>query len=252
MDDATDEIVIGGMGELHLDVLVRRLREDLRVHASVGTPQVAYRETLREPIVVEDRFARQAAGRGQFAEVVVRLEPLPRESGIRFAFEAKPEEIPKAYAAAIESALRGTLTNGPLAGYPLADIGATVIGGSFHPVDSSELAFRAATSAALHKAYGAGVFELLEPIMEGEVITPAEYLGEVMEDLARRRGEIRTLRPLETVQILMVSVPLAETFGYATRLRSLTQGRATCSLRVARYEMVPEGLREKIVKSRGY
>ncbi len=252
VDDATDEIVIGGMGELHLDVLVRRLREDLRVHASVGTPQVAYRETLREPIVVEDRFARQAAGRGQFAEVVVRLEPLPRESGIRFAFEAKPEEIPKAYAAAIESALRGTLTNGPLAGYPLADIGATVIGGSFHPVDSSELAFRAATSAALHKAYGAGVFELLEPIMEGEVITPAEYLGEVMEDLARRRGEIRTLRPLETVQILMVSVPLAETFGYATRLRSLTQGRATCSLRVARYEMVPEGLREKIVKSRGY
>jgi elongation factor G len=252
VDEATDEIVIGGMGELHLDVLVRRLREDLRIHASVGTPQVAYRETLREAVVVEDRFARQAAGRGQFAEVIVRLEPLPRESGIRFAFEAKPEEIPKAYAAAIESALRGTLTNGPLAGYPLADIGATVIGGSFHPVDSSELAFRAATSAALHKAYGAGVFELLEPIMEGEVITPAEYLGEVMEDLARRRGEIRTLRPLETVQILMVSVPLAETFGYATRLRSLTQGRATCSLRVARYEMVPEGLRGKIVKSRGY
>jgi len=240
------------MGELHLDVLVRRLREDLKIHASVGTPQVAYRETLRGPVVAEDRFTRQAAGRGHFAHVVLRLEPLPRDSGIQFALEATAEEIPKAYVGAVESALRGTLTNGPLAGYPLADIGVTVIGGSFHPVDSSELAFRAAASSALHKAYGAGVFELLEPIMEGEVITPAEYLGEVMEDLARRRGEIGTLRSLETVQILMVSVPLAETFGYATRLRSLTQGRATYSLRVARYEVVPEGSREKIVKSRGY
>ena len=252
VDETTDQIIIGGMGELHLDVLVRRLREELRLRASVGTPQVAYRETLRDPVVVEDRFARQAAGRGQFAHVVLRLEPLPRESGITFALQASPQEIPKVYAEAIESALRSTLTNGPLAGYPLADIGATVIGGSFHPVDSSELAFRAAASAALHKAYSAGVFELLEPIMEGEVITPAEYLGEVMEDLARRRGEIRMLRSLETVQILMVCIPLGETFGYATRLRSLTQGRATYSLRVARYEIVPEGLREKIVKSRGY
>ncbi len=252
VDETTDQIIIGGMGELHLDVLVRRLREDLRIHVSVGTPQVAYRETLREPVVAEDRFSRQAGGRGQFAHVVLRLEPLARDSGITYAFQAKPEEIPKAYAAAIESALRGTLTNGPLAGYPLADIGAAVIGGSYHPVDSSELAFRAAASSALHKAYGAGVFELLEPVMEGEVITPAEYLGEVMEDLARRRGEIRTLRSLETVQILMVCIPLAETFGYATRLRSLTQGRATYSLRVARYEVVPEALREKIVKSRGY
>ena len=252
VDETTDQIVIGGMGELHLDVLVRRLREELRVQVSVGTPQVAYRETLREPVVAEERFSRQAAGRGQFAHIVLRLEPLARESGITFSFEARPEEVPKAYAAAIESALRGTLTNGPLAGYPLADIGAAVIGGSYHPVDSSELAFRAAASAALHKAYGAGVFELLEPIMEGEVITPAEYLGEVMEDLARRRGEIRSLRSLETVQILMVCIPLAETFGYATRLRSLTQGRATYSLRVARYEVVPAALREKVVKSRGY
>ncbi len=252
VDETTDQVVIGGMGELHLDVLVRRLREDLRIHASVGTPQVAYRETLREPVVAEERFARQAAGKGQFAHVVLRLEPLPRDSGITFAFLASSEQIPKTYAGAVESAVRGTLTNGPLAGYPLADIGAAVIGGSYHPVDSSELAFRAAASAALHKAYGAGVFELLEPIMEGEVITPAEYLGEVMEDLARRRGEIRTLRSLETVQILMVCIPLGETFGYATRLRSLTQGRATYSLRVARYEVVPETLREKIVKSRGY
>ena len=144
------------------------------------------------------------------------------------------------------------MTNGPVAGYPLTDIGATVIGGSFHPVDSSELAFRAATSVALHKAYATGVFGLLEPIMEGEVVTPSEYLGDVMEDLARRRGEIRELQARETVQILSVCVPLAETFGYATRLRSLTQGRAMYSLRVVRYDNVPDGLREKIVRSRGY
>jgi elongation factor G len=134
----------------------------------------------------------------------------------------------------------------------LADIGATDVGGSYHPVDSSDIAFRAATSAALHRAYDEGEFDLLEPILEGEVITPGEYLGEVMEDLARRRGEIRELQSRETVQILVVSVPLAETFGYATRLRSLTQGRATYSLRVSRYDTVPEGLKEKIIRSRGY
>jgi elongation factor G len=250
-DETTDQTIIGGMGELHLEVLVRRLREDLGVHVNVGKPQVAYRETLGEAVVVEDRYSKQAGGRGQFAHIVLRLEPLPRGSGIRFAFEAA-NEIPQQYESAIESTLRGTLTNGPVAGYPLADIGATVIGGSFHPVDSSELAFRAATSFALRKAYSAGVFELLEPIMEGEVITPAEYLGEVMEDLARRRGEIQRLRSREAVQILFVSVPLAETFGYATRLRSLTQGRATYSLRVVRYDIVPQGAREKIIKSRGY
>ena len=126
------------------------------------------------------------------------------------------------------------------------------MGGSFHPVHSSELAFRAATAGALQRAYSEGAFELLEPIMEGEVITPADYLGEVMEDLARRRGEIRELQQRETVQILRVAVPLAETFGYATRLRSLTQGRATYSLRVERYDLVPEGLEEKIIRSRGY
>ncbi|MEW5826836.1 MAG: elongation factor G [Candidatus Bipolaricaulota bacterium] len=252
IDETTDQIIMGGMGELHLEVLVRRLREELRVHANVGTPQVAYRETLREPLVVEEHFVRQVGGRGQYAHVVLRLEPLERGRGLETRFDVAPEEIPPTYRAAVESALRGTLTNGPVAGYPLADIGATVIGGSFHPVDSSELAFRAATSSALHKAYGAGAFELLEPIMEGEVVTPAEYLGEVLEDLARRRGEVQSMRALETAQILAVSLPLAETFGYATRLRSLSQGRAAYSLRVARYDVVPEGLREKIVKSRGY
>ncbi|MGD9675512.1 MAG: elongation factor G [Candidatus Bipolaricaulia bacterium] len=252
VDETTDQIVIGGMGELHLDVLIRRLREELGVHANVGTPQVAYRETLRESVVAEDRFTRQAAGRGQYAHVILQLEPLARGSGVQVRFLAQPDEIPKTYETAITSTLHGTLTNGPLAGYPLADIGATVTGGSYHPVDSSELAFRAATSSALRTAYGQGVFDLLEPILEGEVITPGGYLGEVMEDLARRRGEIQELRSRGEIQILRVSIPLAETFGYATRLRSLTQGRATYSLKVARYAVVPDGSREKIIKSRGY
>jgi len=251
-DESTNQTILAGMGELHLEVLIRRLRDEFNMQVHVGQPQVAYRETLAQPINVEDRFDKQAAGKGQFAHVLIKLEPLQRGAGFAFDCTAPTEEIPKEYRSPIESALRGTLTNGPLAGYPLADIGATVTGGSFHPVDSSELAFRAATAGALHRAYSGGVFELLEPIMEGEVITPPDYLGEVMEDLARRRGEIRELQQRETVQILRVAVPLAETFGYATRLRSLTQGRATYSLRVERYDLVPEGLKEKIIRSRGY
>lgn len=251
-DESTNQTILAGMGELHLEVLIRRLRDEFDMRVHVGRPQVAYRETLTQPIEVEDRFDKQAGGKGQFAHVRIKLEPLQRGAGFAFDCTAPTEEIPKEYISAIESALRGALTNGPVAGYPLADIEATVIGGSFHPVDSSELAFRAATAGALHRAYREGVFGLLEPIMEGEVITPADYLGEVMEDLARRRGEIRELQHRETAQILRVAVPLAETFGYATRLRSLTQGRATYSLRVERYDLVPEGLKEKIIRSRGY
>ena len=251
-DEFTNQTIIAGMGELHLEVLVRRLRDEFGMQVHVGQPQVAYRETLNVPLEAEDRFERQTGGKGQFGHVKVKLEPLPRGAGFVFTWSAPDEEIPKEYRKPIESALRATLTNGPVAGYPLTDIGATVTGGSFHPVDSSELAFRAATAGALQRAYSDGVFGLLEPIMEGEVITPADYLGEVMEDLARRRGEIRELQQRETVQLLRVAIPLMETFGYATRLRSLTQGRATYSLRVERYDLVPESLREKIIRSRGY
>ncbi len=251
-DETTNQTVVAGMGELHLEVLLRRLRDEFGVVVHVGKPQVAYRETLREPVIVKETFDRPAGGRGQFATVEIRLEPLPRGNGIGFGCEASPEQVPKGFRVAVEEGVRQTLTNGPLAGYPLADVGATLIGGSFHPVDSTELAFRAAAAVAIHSAYDRGHFDLLEPIMEGEVISPSEYLGEVMEDLARRRGEIRELKSRETVQMIRVAVPLAETFGYATRLRSLTQGRATYSLRVTGYEVVPEGKREAIIKSRGY
>jgi len=252
VDETTNQTIIAGMGELHLEVLVRRLREEYGISALVGQPQVAYRETLCAPVVVEEKFARQMGGRGQYGHVIVRFEPLARGSGFHFTDAVEHDEIPKEYRRAVEAGLEETLTNGPLAGYPLVDIGAVLLGGSFHPVDSSELAFRAAAAAALHKAYSTGKFSLLEPIMEGEVITPGEYLGEVMEDLARRRGVIRELESRETFQIVFVAVPLKETFGYATRLRSLTQGRATYTLRVAQYETVPEGLEKEIIKSRGY
>ena len=240
------------MGELHLEVLMRRLREEMGVIAHVGEPQVAYHETLRDPIRVEGTFDQQIGGRGHYAHVIVDLAPLARGSGFTFSDDAQETDIPRQYRSAIEDGVRETLTNGPLAGYPLVDIGATLIGGSYHPVDSSEIAFRAAAAAAIHEAHSAGSFDLLEPIMEGEVVTPGEYLGEVLEDLARRRGEICELRSRETVQIVYVAVPLVETFGYATRLRSLTQGRAMYTLRVTRYEVVPMGMREKIIKSRGY
>ena len=252
VDKTTNQTIISGMGELHLEVLIRRLREEHGVTAHVGKPQVAYRETLREPIEIEEKFIKQTGGRGQYGHVVVRFEPLAREDGFRFTNTLKDDEIPREYRAAVEVWLREALTNGPLAGYPLVDVGATLVGGSFHPVDSSELAFQAAAAAVLRKAYEKGKFDLLEPIMEGEVITPAEYVGEVMEDLARRRGEVGELRVQDSIQIVFVAVPLAETFGYATRLRSLTQGRGTYTLRVARYEVVPEGLKEKIIRSRGY
>jgi elongation factor G len=251
-DETTNQTIVSGMGELHLEVLVRRLREEFGIIAHVGKPQVAYLETLHEPIEVEEEFTTPMGGRGQYARVVIRFDPLPRGSGFQFKDLVKEGDLPREYRVVVEDGLRETLTNGPLAGYPLVDIGATLIGGSFHPADSSALAFRAAAGIALHKAYSNGNFDLLEPIMEGEVIVPGEYLGEVLEDLARRRGEIQELQLRETVQIAYVSVPLGETFGYATRLRSLTQGRGTYTLQVARYDVVPEGLREKIIRSRGY
>jgi len=251
-DETTNQTIVSGMGELHLEVLMRRLREELGVEAHIGTPQVAYLETLRDPIEVQETFLKQTGGRAHFGEVSLRLTPLPRGKGFSFAVDASPEEVPEVFHAAVEEGVQETLTNGPLAGYPLVDVGATLIGGSFHPVDSSELAFRAAAVAAVHKAYEKGTFDLLEPIMQGEIVTPGEYVGEVLEDLARRRGRIRELQLRETVQIIRVSVPLGETFGYATRLRSLTQGRAFYTLQVTNYDVVPERSKEEIIRSRGY
>jgi len=252
VDETTSQTVISGMGELHLEILMERLRKEERISVAMGKPQVAYRETLREPINVDKEFAKQTAGRGQYGHVIVYLGPLSRGSAVQFVDAVKKDEIPKQYRGAAISAMRELLTNGPLAGYPLVDIKITLVGGSFSPVDSSEVAFRAAAADALHDVFERGVFDLLEPIMEGEVATPGEYLGEVMDDLGQRRGVIQSCQPRGTVQVIVVCVPLAETFGYATRLRSLTQGRAAYTLRVTRYDVVPEELSRMIKRSRGY
>lgn len=252
VDETTNQTVISGMGELHLEILMERLRKEERISVAMGKPQVAYRETLREPISVDKKFAKQTTGRGQYAHVIVYLEPLSRGSGVQFVDAVKKDEIPKQYRAAAIGTMRELLTNGPLAGYPLVDIKVTLAGGSFNPVDSSEVAFRAAATDALHDVFERGTFDLLEPIMEGEVTTPGEYLGEVMDDLGQRRGVIQSCQPRGEVQVIVVCVPLAETFGYATRLRSLTQGRAAYTLRVTRYDTVPEELSGMIMRSRGY
>lgn len=252
VDETTNQTIISGMGELHLEILMERLSKEEGISVAMGKPQVAYRETLGEPISVDKEFAKQTTGRGQYAHVIVYLEPLSRGSGVQFVDAVKKDEIPKQYRAAAIGAMRELLTNGPLAGYPLVDIKVTLAGGSFSPVDSSEVAFRAAATDALHDVFERGTFDLLEPIMEGEVATPGEYLGEVMDDLGQRRGVIQSCQPRGGVQVIVVCVPLAQTFGYATRLRSLTQGRAAYTLRVTRYDVVPEELSRMIMRSRGY
>lgn len=252
VDETTNQTIISGMGELHLEIMMGRLRKEEGLSVAMGKPQVAYRETLREPISVDKEFAKQTTGRGQYAHVIVDLEPLSRGSGVQFVDAVKKDEIPKQYRAAAIGAMRELLTNGPLAGYPLVDIKVTLAGGSFNPVDSSEVAFRAAATDAFHDVFERGTFDLLEPIMEGEVSTPGEYLGEVMDDLGQRRGVIQSCQPRGGVQVIVVCVPLAQTFGYATRLRSLTQGRAAYALRVTRYDVVPEELSQMIMRNRGY
>jgi len=250
VDEETNQTIISGMGELHLEVLIHRLTRDFKVAAHIGQPEVAYKETLAEPVEVEERFIKQTGGRGQFAHVVIRFEPLER--GGRFLFEEriKGGAIPSEFIPAIRQGIEEAMTSGPLGSYPVTDIKAILHGGSFHPVDSSDLAFKTAGARALHSALHQGRAELLEPLMEVEIISPGEYLGEVVDDIKARRGEIRAIESRNSTNVLRAEAPLAETFGYATRLRSLTQGRAAYSLKFARYEVVPEARKEEVLRGR--
>jgi len=252
VSDETNQIILSGMGELHLEVLLQRLRDDLRVDVNAGLPQVSYRETLGASVVVEEKFVKQTGGHGQYGHVILELTPQKRGSGFEFKSEIKRGEIPREYISSVEAGLISALDNGPLAGYTIVDIKAVLVGGSFHPVDSSDLAFRSAAARAFRKAGSKVDFVLLEPIMEGEIVTPVDYLGDVMDDISRRRGMIKEVIIRDAVQVITVAVPLAEMFGYATQLRSLTQGRATHSLWVTHYAPVPESIKERIIKSRGY
>lgn len=251
-DETTGQILVGGMGELHLEVLLRRVRDEFKVPHRVGKPIVVYKETLAKPIEVEEEFEKTVGGKPQYAWIRMRFEPLPRGKGFAFHSELPEEVLPKAFVEAVRRGVQGALAASPVGGFPVTDVRAVLVGGKFHPLESTEVAFEAAGTQALRRALEEGGVLLLEPVAEGDIITPSEYLGEVVSDLGRRRGEIRAIQTRGTVDIIRCTLPVVETFGYATQLRSLTQGRAVHTLRAARYEVVPEGLAREVLRSRGY
>lgn len=251
-DEATGQILVGGMGELHLEVLLRRVRDEFKVPHRVGKPIVVYKETLARPVEVVEEFTKTVGGRPQYAWIHLRFEPLPRAGGFEFWSEVLEEILPKALVEAVRRGVEGALAASPIAGFPVTDVRAVLLSGKFHPLESTEVAFEAAGTQALRRALEEGGVLLLEPVAEGDIITPSEYLGEVVSDLGRRRGEIRSIQTRGTVEIIRCTLPVVETFGYATKLRSLTQGRAVHTLRVARYEVVPEDLAREVLRSRGY
>jgi elongation factor G len=242
----TGQTVISGMGELHLDVIINRLISEFGVGAKVGKPQVAYKETITVPVRAEGRFIRQTGGHGQYGHVCIELEPVERGKGFKFVDRTKSGAIPKQYIPAVELGIKEALETGVLASYPVVDVKATLYDGSYHEVDSSEIAFKMAGSMALKQGIEKARPVLLEPIMKLEVVTPEQFLGDIIGDLNAKRGHIESINTQGEMYIIHCSVPLAETFGYATRLRSLTQGRATHSLEFSHYQELPAGLTDQI------
>ncbi len=242
----TGQTVISGMGELHLEVIVSRLLSEFGVGAKVGKPQVAYRETITMPVRAEGRFVRQSGGHGQYGHVLLQLEPLERGSGFQFVDHIKSGAIPKQYVPAVESGIKEAMGIGALAGYPLVDIKATLYDGSYHEVDSSEIAFKMAGSIALRDGVRKAKPALLEPIMRLEVVTPEEFLGDIIGDLNSRRGHIEAMETHSEMCIIHSFIPLVETFGYSTSIRSLTQGRATYSMEFYQYQELPAELVDQI------
>jgi len=252
-DQETGQTVISGMGELHLEVLVDRMLREFRVDANVGKPQVAYRETIRKTAEkVEERYVRQTGGRGQYGHVVITVEPLGPGGGYEFVDKITGGVIPKEYIPAVDAGIQEALSSGVLAGYPVEDLRVTLTFGSYHDVDSSEMAFRIAGSMAIKKAVRLASPALLEPIMAVEVVTPEDYMGDVIGDLSSRRGRVEGMDQVGSAQVIRASVPLAEMFGYATDLRSRTQGRATYTMQFHAYQEVPETIAAEIIrKARG-
>jgi len=239
-DQETGQTLIAGMGELHLEIIVDRLLREFRVDANVGKPQVAYRETIRRAVEAEGRFVRQTGGHGQFGVVDLRIEPLGKGVGFEFVDGTKGGVIPRNFIPAVEQGVEEAMESGVLAGYPMVDIRATLLDGKYHEVDSSEIAFKIAGSMAFKQAAEQASPVLLEPVMEVEVVTPQEFMGEVIGDLSSRRGRILDMENRGGAQVIEARVPLATMFGYATRLRSMTQGRATYTMQFAVYEPVPQ------------
>jgi elongation factor G len=246
-DEQTGQVVIAGMGELHLEIIVDRLKREFGVEASVGKPQVAYKETLTQPAEGHGRFIRQTGGRGQFGEAKIRLIPLPPGTGYQFENETTGGSIPREYIKPVDQGIQEALTRGILAGYPIDDVRIELYDGSYHDVDSSEMAFKIAGSMAFQDAAKKAKPVLMEPIMRVEVVCPKDYLGDVMGDIASRRGRIQSQEDRGGTQIISARVPLSDMFGYATDLRSRTQGRATYSMFFDRYEQAPRNVSEEVI-----
>ncbi len=246
-DDETGQTVISGMGELHLEIIVDRMKREFNVDANVGKPQVAYRETISQPAEARHRFVRQTGGKGMFGDVSLRIEPLEPGSGFHFENEIVGGSIPKEYIPAVEKGIEEAMKNGVVAGYPMVDIKVSLTDGSYHDVDSSEMAFKIAGSMAFKDACAKAKARLLEPIFDVEVVVPEEYMGDIIGDLSSRRGRIGGMFTRGSARVVAASVPLAEMFGYATRMRSISQGRAVYSMQFSRYETLPAAVAEEIV-----
>jgi len=245
-DPETGQTIISGMGELHLEIIVDRLLREFKVEANVGKPQVAYKETIRGTAEVEGKFIRQTGGRGQYGHVEIKVEPLPAGKGFEFVNEIVGGTIPREYIPAVENGIKEAMTTGILAGFPVIDLRATLFDGSYHDVDSSEIAFKIAGSMALKEGVMRAKPILLEPVMSVEVVVPEQYLGDVIGDLSSRRGKISGMEMHAGVQQVKATVPLSEMFGYATDLRSKTQGRGTYTMEFSHYEEVPKNILEAI------
>ncbi len=250
-DEESGQTIIAGMGELHLEIIVDRMKREFSVEANVGKPQVAYRETIQASVEQEGKFIRQSGGRGQYGHVWLRLEPQERGAGFTFLDEIKGGTVPREYIPAVEKGIIEQMQNGVIAGYPVVDVKVALFDGSYHDVDSSEMAFKIAGSMGFKDGARKAKAVILEPIMDVEVVSPEEYMGDVMGDLSRRRGMLQGMDDTPAGKCISAQVPLAEMFGYATDLRSMTQGRATYTMEFSKYSETPANVAEEIIKSRG-
>jgi len=251
-DEETSQTIISGMGELHLEIIVDRLRREFSVEANIGRPQVSYRETIRSRSEkVEGKFVRQSGGRGQYGHVVINIEPLDSGGGFVFEDRVKGGVIPREYISSVEQGIKEALESGVLAGYPVIDLKVELIDGSYHDVDSSEMAFRIAGSIAIKNGVKRSAPVLLEPVMDVEVVTPSDYMGDIIGNLSARRGKVGGMTDRGDARVIGASVPLGEMFGYATTLRSLSQGRAVYTMQFAHYEEVPKSKAEEIINANG-
>jgi elongation factor G len=246
-DEESGQTIISGMGELHLEIIVDRMKREFSVEANVGKPQVAYRETIRATVEQEGKYVRQSGGKGQYGHVWIKLEPQEAGKGYEFINAIVGGAIPREYIPAVDKGMQEQLQNGVIAGYPLVDVKVTLFDGSYHDVDSSEMAFKIAGSMALKEAAKRAKPVILEPVMKVEAVTPEEFMGDVMGDLNRRRGILQGMDDSPSGKVIRAEVPLSEMFGYATDLRSMSQGRATYSMEFGKYNEVPNNIAEQII-----